>query len=40
MKVTVPLVKNILVALGIIPAASAIDVGIKKKLMILKQQLQ
>ena len=37
MKVEVPLAKNILVPLGI--TASAIDAGIKKK-MVLGQQLQ
>ena len=38
MKVAVPLAKNILVLLGI--TASAIDAGIKKKKMVLGQQLQ
>ena len=32
MKVSVPLAKNILVPLGIIAAASAIDAGIQKKI--------
>ena len=35
MKVTVPLAKNILPALGITVAVSAIDAGIQKKCMVL-----
>ena len=37
-KVPVPLAKNILAALRITAAASAIDAGIKKKCMVLQQQ--
>ena len=39
MKVAVSLAKNILAPLGITAAASAIDAGIQKKYMVLKQQL-
>ena len=39
MKVAVPLAKNLLTPLGITEAASAIDAGIKKKYMVLEQQL-
>ena len=39
MKVAVPLAKNVLAPLGITAAASALDVGIKKKNMDLGQQL-
>ena len=39
MKVAIPLAKNVLAPLGITAAASAIDAGIKKKYMILEQQL-
>ena len=39
MKVAVPLAKNVLTPLGITAAASAIDAGIKKKYMVLEQQL-
>ena len=39
MKVAIPLAKNVLAQLGITAAASAIDAGIKKKYMILEQQL-
>ena len=39
MKVAVPLAKNILAPLGITAAASAIDVGIQKKYMVLEQEL-
>ena len=39
MKVAVPLAKNSLAPLGITAAASAIDAGIKKKHMVLEQQL-
>ena len=39
MKVGVPLSKNILALLGITAAASAIDGAIKKKYMVLEQQL-
>ena len=39
MKVAVPLAKNLLTPLGITAAASAIDAGIKKKYMVLEQQL-
>ena len=40
MKVTVPLVRNVLVPLEITAAATAIDAGIKKKKnMVLEQQL-
>ena len=39
MKVAVPLTKNILAPLEITAAASAIDAGIKKKYMVLEQQL-
>ena len=39
MKVAVPLAKNILAPLGITAAASVIDAGIKKKYMVLEQQL-
>ena len=39
MKVAVPLAKNILALLGITAAASAIDVGIQKKIMVQEQQL-
>ena len=38
-KVAVPFAKNILAPLGITAAASAIDEGIKKKCMVLEQQL-
>ena len=38
-KVAVPLAKNILGPLGIAAAASAIDAGIRKKIMVLGQQL-
>ena len=38
-KVAVPLAKNILGLLGIAAAASAIDAGIRKKIMVLGQQL-
>ena len=39
MKVAIPLAKNVLAALGITAAASAIDVGIQKNYMVLEQQL-
>ena len=39
MKVAIPLAKNVLATLGITAAASAIDAGIKKKYMVLEQQL-
>ena len=39
MKVAIPLAKNILAPLGITAAASAIDAGIQRKYMVLKQQL-
>ena len=39
MKVAIPLAKNVLALLGITAAASAIDAGIKKKNMVLEQQL-
>ena len=39
MKVAIPLPKNVLAPFGITAAASAIDVGIQKKYMVLKQQL-
>ena len=39
MKVAIPLAKNILAPLGITATASAIDAGIKKKTMVLEQQL-
>ena len=39
MKVAIPLAKNVLTPLGITEAASAIDAGIKKKYMVLEQQL-
>ena len=39
MKVAIPLAKNVLAPLGITAAASATDAGIKKKNMILEQQL-
>ena len=39
MKVAIPLAKNVLVPLGITAAASAIDAGLKKKYMVLEQQL-
>ena len=39
MKVAIPLAKNILARLGITVATSAIDAGIEKKYMFLKQQL-
>ena len=39
MKVAIPLAKNVLPPLGITAAASAIDVGIPKKYMVLEQQL-
>ena len=39
MKVAVPLPKNILSPLGITAAASAIDAGVRKKYMVLEQQL-
>ena len=38
MKVAVPLAKNILVPLGITAVASAIDAGIKKKIVLGKSQ--
>ena len=39
MRIAVPLAKNILAPLGITAAASAIDVGIQKKYMVLEQEL-
>ena len=39
MKVTIPLAKNVLTPLGITAAASATDVGIQKKYVVLEQQL-
>ena len=39
MKVAIPLAKNALALLGITAAASAIDVGIEKKYMVLKIRL-
>ena len=39
MKVAILLAKNVLVPLGITTAASAIDVGIQTKCMVLEQQL-
>ena len=39
MKVAISLAKNVLAALGITAAASAIDVGIQKNYMVLEQQL-
>ena len=39
MKVAVPVAGNILAALGITAAASAVDTGIKKKCMVQGQQL-
>ena len=39
MKVAIPLAKNVLAPLGITAAVSAIDAGIKKKYMVLEQQL-
>ena len=39
LKVAIPLAKNVLATLGITAAASAIDAGIKKKYMVLEQQL-
>ena len=39
MKVPIPLAKNVLAPLGITAAVSAIDAGIKKKYMVLEQQL-
>ena len=39
MKVAIPLAKNVLAPLGITAAASATDAGIKKKNMVLEQQL-
>ena len=39
MKVAIPLAKNVLVPVRITAAASAIDPGIKKKFMVLEQQL-
>ena len=39
MKVAIPLAKNVLAPLRITAAASAIDAGIKKKYMVLEQQL-
>ena len=39
MKTAVPIAKNILAPLGIIATASAIDGAIKKKYMVLEQQL-
>ena len=39
MKVAIPLAKNVLASLGITVAASGIDAGIKKKYMVLEQQL-
>ena len=38
-RVALPLTKNILAALGITAAASAIDAGIQKKIHVLEQQL-
>ena len=38
-KVAIPLAKNVLAPLGITAAVSAIDAGIKKKYMVLEQQL-
>ena len=38
-KIAVPLAKNVLAPLGITAAASAIDVGIKKKYMVLGVKL-
>ena len=39
MKVAIPLAKNVLAPLGITAVASAIDVGIQRKYMVLQQQL-
>ena len=39
MKIAIPLVKNVLVPLGITAAASAIDAGIQKKYMVLEIRL-
>ena len=39
MKVAISLAKNVLASLGITAAASAIDARIKKKYMVLEQQL-
>ena len=39
MKLAIPLAKNVLAPLRITAAASAIDAGIKKKYMVLEQQL-
>ena len=39
MKVAIPLAKNVLAPLGIAATASAIDAGIKRKYMVLGQQL-
>ena len=39
MKVAIHLAKNVLAPLGITAAASAIAAGIKKKYMVLEQQL-
>ena len=39
MKVAISLVKNVLPPLGITAAVSAIDAAIKKKYMVLEQQL-
>ena len=39
MKVAIPVAKNVLASLGITAAASAIAAGIKKKYMVLEQQL-
>ena len=39
MKIAIPLAKNVLAPLGITAAASAIDVGIQKKYMVLEIRL-
>ena len=39
MKVAIPVAKNVLASLGITAAASAIAAGIKKKYMVLEEQL-
>ena len=39
MKVAIPVAKNVLASLGITAAASAIAAGIKKKYMVLEQQV-
>ena len=39
MKVALPFAKNVLAPLGITAPASALDAGIKKKYMVLEQQL-